>query len=287
MRLESVLDEWSEWPLQERPVLLKEFSQGLNHRTYLLKADQQHWVLKIFSADGQQEVTAQTQAAQMGIAPNIVHVAASYRYVLMQWLPADCLADFPPSTKLTPETLTALATALHRLHQSKQRASTETTETPFNILSFCEEYLTTAGEKAQRYHPSIRPLLESFLQDTTPHCFCHNDLVRENCFIAKDKAWFIDWEYADWHNPWFDLAAIVSYSELSEQQARAFIKAYHPEFFARFDESILPIAQVALLWGDILWHLAKFGEGYWHKLERKWQQLTSLASALGVEISDV
>lgn len=284
MQLEDVLGEWRNWPLRTSPVVVKEFSAGLNHRTYLLKAQlsdggQQLCVLKIFTANGLHEVAAQRLAAESGVAPNIIFVEQNERYVLMEALSVECLADHSVAESLPSSSIDALANALRALHQIDCQPQSQQ---DFNILAFCELYLRTAGEKAQRAHWQLKPLIEEFVSDATPPCFCHNDLVRENCFIGGDQAWFIDWEYADRHNPWFDLAAIVSYSSLSEQQSKAFITAYNPAFAERLDESILSVAQVALLWGDILWHLAKFGEAYWPMLEHKWQMVKCLAAEQGV-----
>jgi thiamine kinase-like enzyme len=124
-----------------------------------------------------------------------------------------------------------------------------------------------------------------FEHDNTAWCVCHNDLVAANCFVIEQQAQFIDWEYARRHNPWFDLAAIVVYLRLDDRQANWFLQHYRGDWSACKDEPIYHAAQCALLWGDILWHLARFGESFWPELRQKLQCITASAAALGIDLT--
>jgi thiamine kinase-like enzyme len=110
--------------------------------------------------------------------------------------------------------------------------------------------------------------------------------VKANCFINGETAQFIDWEYADLHNPWFDLAAIIYYFALNDDQSRTLIAAYNNDWEIKVSEPIFYAAQIALLWCDMLWHLDKFGRDYWSKLGKKRSRIYRLALHLDVNFAD-
>ena len=274
--LEEVLQHWPDWGLSEKPQVQTSFTAGLNHATTSILSADETLVVKLFTTPNTVAVQAQQWAAEHDLAPRIRYCDPDYRY---------CLMDAMNSTTLSPKQiehseLISLAQALSRLHDADVPESED-----FDLLSFCNEYLTSAGDRAANIHQSLLPALQLFVDDTTPWCFCHNDLVAANCFVVDDQAQFIDWEYAMRHNPWFDLAAIIFYLRLSDEQALLFLKHYRDDWAARLNSDIFHTAHCALLWGDMLWHLAKFGESYWPELEMKMQQVSASASALGIELA--
>ena len=123
-----------------------------------------------------------------------------------------------------------------------------------------------------------------FLNDETQWCLCHNDLVQDNCFIVKQRSLFIDWEYSQRNNPWFDLAAIIYYFQLDIRQSMFFLNAYRPTWESKVTKSIYYTSQCALLWADILWHLARSNGEAWPHLENKMDDLKSLAKRLNIDL---
>ena len=89
------------------------------------------------------------------------------------------------------------------------------------ILPCSTEYLFKIINKA-------KILLEK--QKKYPLVLCHNDLYWANFLDDKKKTWLIDWEYADWGDPFFDLASICIEHQLDESQRLLVLKAYCPSF---------------------------------------------------------
>lgn len=273
MQLDEALAQWRHWGLGREPEILEIFSQGLNHRTAKLSGDAQPLVLKVFNYSGEHEVASQEAAATAGFAPSIIYTDSEFRYAVMQL----AVGSSPIPGNVSDREIQAIAGALHQLHRSPVNT---VTSARFDLVRFCEDYLGEAGQKAVQLHSNIAPLLDEYAQDTTPWCWCHNDLVAANVFVDGSQAHLIDWEYANLHNPWFDLAAIVLYLKLTREQARTLLKAYELFQPNLVEARIFLVSQVALLWGDMLWHLAKFGEAYWSNLVEKEQQLDDLLRKL-------
>jgi thiamine kinase-like enzyme len=56
--------------------------------------------------------------------------------------------------------------------------------------------------------------------------FGHNDLLPANFIDDGDKIWLIDFDYAGFNSPLFDLSNLASNNELSEDQEQAMLESY-------------------------------------------------------------
>lgn len=64
--------------------------------------------------------------------------------------------------------------------------------------------------------------------------FCHNDLLAANLLDDGNRLWLIDWEYAGFNTPLFDLGGLASNNQLTEHQQRWLLENY---FERTLDES--------------------------------------------------
>jgi len=56
--------------------------------------------------------------------------------------------------------------------------------------------------------------------------FGHNDLLAANFMDDGHRLWLVDWEYAGFNSPLFDLGGLASNSELSREQAEQALSLY-------------------------------------------------------------
>ena len=56
--------------------------------------------------------------------------------------------------------------------------------------------------------------------------FGHNDLLAANFIDDGDRIWLIDWEYAGFNSPLFDLGGLVSNNELDADAERWLLERY-------------------------------------------------------------
>ena len=260
--LESALERWIELGLTKRPRLLEIFSEGKNHHAGLIDVSGEKQVIKVFRHSIEPAVDAQQQAAEFDLAPKIY--ARHQNSVLMEFLDGS-----------VPE-IKQMADSLSILH-SKSLANRD----GLDLRRYFDQYLQNSSEQLKSKHQSLLPLLEEFFNDTTPWCFCHNDLVAENCIAWKSSAYFIDWEYAAQHNPWFDLAAVMLYRGLDTEQAKEFLRRY-AGWQRKVEDRIFLISQITLLWSDLLWHIDRYGYDYQVTHQKRFSQLDSLVAQLGL-----
>ena len=277
--LVHVLEHWQDYGIGCKPTVVKTFTAGLNHASYLLQVAQQKLVLKIFTNPQPNAIRAQQWAAKLGLAPSINFVSQEHDLILMQHVDSPTI----DAATIGTEDLVKFGTALKLLHESPNE-SLQNELGEFDLLQFCDEYLYGLDETMQTLHTRLLPALEPFINDTTAWTLCHNDLVSENCFVERGKVVFIDWEYAQTHNPWFDLAGIVLYFDLSQKQAKDLFDAYQYGWSEKVATPIYYSTLIALLWIDILWHLARYGMNYSLSMQIKWARLSGLASELGTPL---
>ena len=56
--------------------------------------------------------------------------------------------------------------------------------------------------------------------------FCHNDLLPANLLDDGERLWLIDWDYAGFNSPLFDLGGLASNNRLSTAQERHMLELY-------------------------------------------------------------
>ncbi len=56
--------------------------------------------------------------------------------------------------------------------------------------------------------------------------FGHNDLLAANFIDDGERVWLVDWDYAGFNSPLFDLGGLASNNELSEEQETWLLEAY-------------------------------------------------------------
>lgn len=290
--------EWPHWPLtqaplkqallkqallKQAPLVIESFAGGLNHKTLLVQSADQKCVIKIFSdvASASTAIAAQKWAASLGLAPKILFADEVLNYLLMVYLPGQPIRP----RKANAESISQLAIGLRFLHTSSLQGIDKTLGT-FCLPEYCDHYLRGANLKTRTIHQALIPALELFMADNTAYCVCHNDLVTQNCYLSGKHALFIDWEFAQLNNPWFDIASIIYYWQLDATQTSALLSNYQPGWELQAEAPIFYAAQCSVLWLDILWHLNKYGADFCTQLQAKFSALYKLARKLGIELPD-
>jgi thiamine kinase-like enzyme len=84
--------------------------------------------------------------------------------------------------------------------------------------------------------------------------FSHNDLLAANLIDDGARLWLIDWDYAGFNSPLFDLGGVCSNNDLDGEQTEALLMAYH----GRVDRELLrrfSAMRCASLLRETLWSM--------------------------------
>lgn len=221
---EQVLDSWSQWraDLAQRPSIQATLSAGRSHASFLVATQEDFFAVRIESEHARSLAMKRQQEIQ-----------------LLESLPPLCpeliwSTDKAIVTRFVeghhwraPSHLESLTLHLLKLHQQR-------IELPaFSLLDHAERYWGRLTDQAQRTHRDQYTVGQSHLALTLAQhpeqCLCHNDLIPENILQNDTDFTFIDWEYAGYNSPYFDLATLVEYGALTKSQQRELLRLYWQE----------------------------------------------------------
>ncbi|MFI4868373.1 MAG: phosphotransferase [Steroidobacterales bacterium] len=114
--------------------------------------------------------------------------------------------------------------------------------------------------------------------------FGHNDLLAANLIDDGQRLWLIDWEYAGFNTPLFDLANLATNNELSDALEAALLESYFDGPVAPATRRAFAAMQCASLLRETLWAAVSgltskidfdyrgYGEDYRRRFESRCQQ---------------
>lgn len=101
----------------------------------------------------------------------------------------------------------------------------------FWVFQVLRDYSNTLQKTSNQYRNSLSDLLkiaEQLEEDVgeIQLSFAHNDLLAANFIHDGNRLWLIDWEYAGFNSPLFDLAGLASNSNFSAEQEMSLLNSY-------------------------------------------------------------
>jgi thiamine kinase-like enzyme len=133
--------------------------------------------------------------------------------------------------------------------------------------------LKTMAARATRLEQAVGPV---------QIVFAHNDLLAANLINDGERLWLIDWDYAGFNSPLFDLANLSTNNELSPDLQEALLNQYFGEpinlemrrgFAAMQCASLLRETLWAMVYGftsTIAFNYRSYGDNYHKRFERSW-----------------
>ncbi|MCF2908403.1 phosphotransferase [Pseudoalteromonas sp. DL2-H2.2] len=184
-------------------------NKGLSNKNYYLEQAQQGYLLKHYSSTlPVQALQAQSQLAKLGVAQPVVGFDTKTRLALFEFV-----TESDEAIALGDQ----LLAQLHTLHG-------------FDQPQIGQLDLSGALLEAGRVldcAPQLTLLAQQLAQFEADICFCHNDLVKDNMLVTLQGPVFIDFEYAQYNDRYFDLAALCVSFSLSASEAEHMLKRYY------------------------------------------------------------
>ena len=171
------------------------------------------------------ERAASLAAHAAGLSPEVVH--AEPGALVMRFVDGRTLA---PEDVRRPEMLPRVVELVRRCHREvpKHLRGPVLMFWPFHVL---RDYAATLAEGRSRWLPEVPRLLataERVERELGPIevVFGHNDLLPSNLIDDGERLWLIDWDYAGFSTPLFDLANLATNSELAPDDERTLLRLY-------------------------------------------------------------
>jgi thiamine kinase-like enzyme len=171
------------------------------------------------------ELAASRAAHLAGLSPRVVHAE-----------PGILVLDFIDGRTFTPEDVRNPAN-LERLIDVVRRCHRDIPQylrgpaAMFWVFHVVRDYGHTLREGGSRYVVQLPDLLARAARleaavGAIDVVFGHNDLLAANFIDDGRRLWLVDWDYAGFNSPLFDLGGLASNSELSAEQAEQALSFY-------------------------------------------------------------
>jgi thiamine kinase-like enzyme len=171
------------------------------------------------------ELAASRAAHLAGLSPRVVHAE-----------PGILVLDFIEGRTFMPEDVRNTAN-LERLVDMMRRCHRDIPQflrgpaAMFWVFHVVRDYSHTLREANSRHAPLLPDLLARAARleaavGPIEVVFGHNDLLAANFIDDGHRLWLVDWEYAGFNSPLFDLGGLASNSELSPEQADQALSLY-------------------------------------------------------------
>lgn len=200
--------------------------------------------------------------------------AAGFGPKLHHWQPGMMVTEYlrvntwsAADVRANPERLIAL---LRRFHQEMPRhiSGAAFLFWPFHVI---RDYVRTLSDT--RHCGVAAEALKlcdeaEAAQVPLPLVFGHNDLLPANILEDEARLWLVDYEYAGFSTPLFDLAGLASNAQMSRSEARTLLGIYYQEVPEPPLLRAFEAMQVAAMLREWLWalvsdvHLAAPGVDY-------------------------
>ena len=198
------------------------------------------------------ELAASCAACAVGLAPEVVYSAPGV--LVMNFIHGRTLVSKDVQREETLRKILSLIGRCHRYMPAYIRGSANL----FWVFQVLRNYAATLRDENNRLAAQLPRLMEiaDRLEEavgTIQLVFGHNDLLAANFIDDGDRLWLIDWDYAGFNSPLFDLANLASNNGLSVEQEDWVLEIY----FGRRPDDALGRAYYAMKCASLL------REGFW------------------------
>jgi thiamine kinase-like enzyme len=171
------------------------------------------------------ELAASRAAHLAGLSPGVVH--AEPGILVLDFIEG---RTFTPADVRDPANLERLVDMVRRCHRDIPQ-HLRGPAAMFWVFHVVRDYAHTLREANSQHVPLLQDLLARAARleaavGPIEVVFGHNDLLAANFIDDGHRLWLVDWEYAGFNSPLFDLGGLASNSELSPEQAEQALSLY-------------------------------------------------------------
>jgi len=218
-------------PCWSSAVSIEPLEGGITNHNYIARTNDGVFVVRLgkdipeHHIKRSNEIAAGKAAHAAGISPQIRYYAEGV--LVMDFIDSQALTEEKVRTQ---SMLTRIIELLKRCHLD---VAMELRGAPaaFWVFHVIRDYAATLKDGNSAHIARLATLLsdsELLQQAASPFdiVFSHNDLLAANILDDGNKLWLIDWEYAGFNTPLFDLGGLASNNGLDETLGRWMLELY-------------------------------------------------------------
>lgn len=172
------------------------------------------------------ELAAARAAAEAGISPKVVHSEPGV--IVTRFIEG---RTWGPEDVRDPANLGRIVDLVRRCHREVPKCL-RGPALIFWVFHVVRDYAATLREGGSRCVDMLPDLLERSAAleaavGPVEVVFGHNDLLAANFIDEGARLWLVDWDYAGFNSPLFDLANLASNNEFTPEQEADLLAAYY------------------------------------------------------------
>jgi thiamine kinase-like enzyme len=222
------------------PIDISAITGGITNRNYLVRDGSVKRVVRlgedipVHHISRRNELAASKAAHAAGLSPAVIHHAPGV--LVLDYIDARALTPDDLRDADTLERVIPLVRACHRDIAREFRGPA--------AIFWVFHVIRDLEASGSSYRPLFAGLLdkaERLEASGGPYeiAFGHNDMLAANFLDDGKRLWLIDWDYAGFNTPLFDLGGLASNNEFSEDAERAMLEAYYqasltPDLWRRY-----------------------------------------------------
>jgi len=229
MQTAGTLDAIRDLAIWQGPITIEPLAGGLTNRNYLVGDSHARYVVRagtdipVHGIMRFNELAASRAAATVGVSPPVIHAAPGLMV----------LAHVEGHTFAADDVRARAGDCLdlvRRAHREIPRALRGPVLS-FNVFHVLRDYAHTLAEGRSRLAgdlPGLMMQADRLEQAAGPVelVFGHNDLLAANFIDDGRRLWLIDWDYAGFNTPLFDLGGLSSNNGFTAAEDDAMLAAY-------------------------------------------------------------
>lgn len=282
MNLADILDDWPLWGIAKKPIeshQVKVLIGGLTNSCYQLSLDSGEYIIRIsadntqaLGIDRQVEKTIHQWVSRLNFTSAIRYCDDEDRYWIRDYIEGEVLSDNVAA--MSQNTLVYLVEQLKALHQ----IPVEIDLPVVNISEKAEAYWKMLEQRdPENDILKMKPLMQVAMSESPAgeFCLCHLDPVLANWLYTQDGLQLLDWEYAGFAHPLWDLAALYQgikhgFMQSISPASDGIRNNSHPEIEKDLEENILTLYGVTDL---VAWRRAcvqmEYLSSLWYQAQGK------------------
>jgi thiamine kinase-like enzyme len=172
------------------------------------------------------EVSASRAAFDAGVSPAVLHHEPGV--LVIDFIPGRTMGAADLRQDAVLDQALDLVVRVHREMPRFLRGASLT----FWVFHVIRDYAQTLREGRSAHLDALPGLLaeaEALERAVGPieMVFGHNDLLPANFMHDGNRMWLVDWDYAGWGSPLFDLGGLAANNGLSEAQEKRMLQRYY------------------------------------------------------------
>ena len=226
-------------PIWKNTIEISKIEGGLTNQNFLIQDNQKKFVVRLGEdipehlISRSNEIIASKAAAEFNIGPKVVY--NSKGILVLKYIESIALSAENVKDKI--DTIIPLIKKIH-FEMPKKIIGQSLIFWVFHVIRNYENYLKNKKSPYTKLLPELLHKCEILEKKSSPYeiVFGHNDLLPANFLDDGSRLWVIDWEYAGFNTPLFDLGGLASNNNFSQKQEIYLLENY---FEKKINDEIL------------------------------------------------